>query len=191
MLSSVLSATFNLLFFRSGPQDFPYDIGLTRVLVPTAALANYAVLALALNPIVAAAISLAVVMGTALGVHLVLKARQMEARFTQTYHSMLAVSTVLTLGLLPSFAQIAPELQKIASNPEIADPASIDIPGWAALSMNALNIWNFVVNAHILRHASGVGIGAGLLLALLVAFGVLMFVMFFAMLIGALVGGGT
>lgn len=189
MFQSVLNATVNLLLFRIGPQDFPYDINLTRVLVPTAALANYAVLAMALNPVVAAAMSIAVVMGTAMAAHLILRARKLEARFMQTYHAMLAVSTVLTLALVLPFAQIAPELEKLAQNPEAMDGATLDIPGWAALTMNGLNIWNFVVNAHILRHAAGVGIGGGLLMALLVAFGVLMFVLFFATLAGILVGG--
>ncbi|WP_420465144.1 hypothetical protein [Panacagrimonas sp.] len=188
MFQSVLNATVNLLLFRIGPQDFPFDINLTRVLVPAAALANYAVLVMAVNPVVAAAMSIAVVMGTAMAAHLILRARKLEARFTQTYHAMLAVSTLLTLGLVLPFSQIAPELEKLAQNPEALETASLDIPGWAALTMNALNIWNFVVNAHILRHAAGMGIGGGLLLALLVAFGVLMFVLFFATLAGMLVG---
>lgn len=188
MFQSVLNATVNLLLFRIGPQDFPFDINLTRVLVPAAALANYAVLVMAVNPVVAAAMSIAVVMGTAMAAHLILRARKLEARFTQTYHAMLAVSTLLTLGLVLPFSQIAPELEKLAQNPDALETASLDIPGWAALTMNALNIWNFVVNAHILRHAAGMGIGGGLLLALLVAFGVLMFVLFFATLAGMLVG---
>jgi hypothetical protein len=189
MLSNVLAATLNLLLFRTGPQDFPFEPGLTRVLVPSAALANYLVLAMALNPVMAAGMALGVVIGTALGTHLILRARRMEARFTQTFHALLAVSTILTLGLALPFSQIAPELQKITQDPELAESATLQIPGWAALTMNLLNIWNFVVNAHILRHAAGVGIGLGLLLALLMAFGVLMFVLFFATLAGALVGG--
>ena len=189
MLSNVLAATLNLLLFRTGPQDFPFEPGLTRVLVPSAALANYLVLAMALNPVMAAGMALGVVIGTALGTHLILRARRMEARFTQTFHALLAVSTILTLSLALPFSQIAPELEKLAQNPELAESATLQIPGWAALTMNLLNIWNFMVNANILRHAAGVGVGVGLLLALLMAFGVLMIVLFFATLAGALAGG--
>src|SRR3546814_17766016 len=40
MLASLFSATLRILFFRAGPQDFPYDPRLTAPLAVSAGLAN-------------------------------------------------------------------------------------------------------------------------------------------------------
>ena len=193
MLQSVLTATFNLLFFRAGPQDFPYDPRLTGWLVPIAALSNYFVLSLALPPILAAAIGLAVVIALTFSTRLFLRTRKLEARFMQTLHALLAVSSVMTLALALPFSEIAPELEKFAAmNPGATEPLpAIQIPAWAAFSMNVLNVWNFAVNVQIYRQAGNTSLVAGLLVALLIAFSVLMFVLFFASFVAALFGGGA
>lgn len=192
MLTSVLNATLNLLLFRAGPQDFPYEPRLTGWLVPMAALVNYVVLGLVLPPIIAAAIGIAVVMALSVATRVFLRARGTEARFMQTYHSLLAVSIPMTLLLLYPFSEIAPELQKLSQmEPGPAEPMpELQVPGWAALAMNLLNLWNYLVNAHIFRHAGNLGLGGGLMVALLVAFGVLMFVLVFASFAAAVFGGG-
>ena len=191
MLPSVLTATLNLLLFRIGPQDFPYDPRLTHWLVPIAVLVNYLVLSLALAPLLAAAVSLAVIMATAFATRLMLRARGLEARFMQTFHALLAVSIVMTLALALPFSEIAPELEKLAAmDPSAVEAApEIHVAAWAALMMNALNIWNFAVNAHIYRHAAGFGLAGGLLVALIVSLGVLMFVLIFATFVAGLLGG--
>lgn len=192
MLQSVLIATLNLLLFRAGPQDFPYEPRLTGWLVPLAVLANYFALSLALPPILAGAIGLSVVMALSFATRLYLRLRKREARFMQTFHALLAVSTVMTLALMLPFSEIAPELEKfVATNPGTTEPMpELQVPAWAAFSMNLLNVWNFAVNAHIFRQAGDSGLAAGLLVALLVAFGVLMFVLFFASFIAAVLGVG-
>ncbi len=192
MLQPALIATLNLLFFRAGPQDFPYDPRLTGWLFPIAAVSNYLVLQQALPAVVAAAIGLAIVMALAFSTRLYLRARKLEARYMQTLHSLLAVSSVMTLALILPFSAIAPELQKLAAmNPAPTDAMpELQVPAWAALSMNVLNIWNFAVNVNIYRQAGNAGLAGGLLVALLVAFGVLMFVVVFASFVAALFGGG-
>jgi hypothetical protein len=193
MLQSVLLATLNLLLFRAGPQDFPYEPKLTGWLVPLAVLINYFVLSLALPPILAGAISLAVIMALSFATRLYLRTRKLEGRFIQTFHALLAVSCVMTLALMVPFSEVAPELEKFAAvNPGATDPApAIQIPAWAALTMNLLNIWNVAVNANIFRHAGNTGIAGGLFVSFLVSVGVLLFVLFFASFVAALIGGGT
>lgn len=181
MFSIVASTTLNLLLFRAGPEDFPYVPALTRVLVPLAALINYALLVQALPPLLAMAMALAVVMATGLATRTLLRIRGVEARFMQTFHSLLMVNSVLTMALWLPFSEIAPQLQELSKNPEAMEAgAQLKVSGWAALMMNALNIWNFVVNAHIFRRSANFGFGGGLLVAMLVAMAVLMFVLFFA-----------
>ena len=193
MLQSVLTATFNLLIFRTGPQDFPYDPRLTGWLIPIAALSNYFVLKQAMPAILAAAIGLAVVMAMSFTTRIYLRTRKLEARFMQTLHALLAVSTVLTLALGLPFAEIAPELEKFAAmNPGATEPLpEIQVPAWAAFSMNLINIWNFAVNAHIYRQAGNASLAGGLLVTVLIAFSILLFVLFFASFVAAIFGGAT
>jgi hypothetical protein len=190
LFQSVLTVTLNLLLFRAGPQDFPYDPRLTGWLVPIAVMVNYFVLSLALPPVLAAAIAFAVVMALSFSTRLFLRARNLDSRFMQTFHALLVVSSVMTLALMLPFSEVAPELQRIAATqPGPTDPMpQLDVPTWAALSMNALNIWNFAVNAHIFRQAGNSSLAGGLLVALLVALGMLMFVALFASFVGALFG---
>lgn len=190
MIRAVVLATLNLLFFRTGPQDFPFDIGLTRVLLPLALLANYAVFVMVLEPGLSAAMALAMIGGVAFATRILMRARRFDARFMQTWHALLATGAVLTLALAAPFAQIAPEFAKLAANPELAqDKTTASLPAGPVFIMNAINVWNFAVTAHIYRHAANVSIWVGALLALLVALSTLMFVIFFASLAAALLGG--
>ncbi|TDU24261.1 hypothetical protein DFR24_4526 [Panacagrimonas perspica] len=191
MLQSVLTATFNLLFFRAGPQDFPYDPRLTGWLLPLAALSNYFVLQLALPAILAAAIGLAMVIALSFTTRLYLRSRKLEARYMQTLHALLAVSSVLTLALALPFSEIAPQLEKFAAmNPGATEPMpELQFPAWAGFTMNLLNIWNFAVNVHIYRQSGNASLAGGVLVTMLIAFAVLMFVLFFASFVAALFGG--
>lgn len=191
MFRAVVAATLNLLFFRAGPEDFPFDIGLTRVLLPLALLCNYAVFVMVLPPGLSVAMALAMIGGVAVATRIVLRARRLDARFMQTWHALLATGSVLTLALAPPFAQIAPEFAKLAANPELLqDKTASPLPAGPVFIMNAINVWNFAVSAHIYRHAANVNIWIGALLALLVALSTLMFVVFFGSLAMAILGGG-
>lgn len=191
MFSSALAAILRLLLFRAGPEDFPYAPSLTQLLVPLATLVNYLLLAQALPASLAAAMSLAVVIGTGVGTRVLLRARGLEARFMQTYHALLAANSVLTLALWLPFSEIAPQLRELASDPGALEAGKeLQVPAWAALMMNALNLWNFAVNAHIYRRAANFGLGGGILVAVAVAFAVLMFALFFASVVSMVVGAG-
>ncbi|MGQ0619184.1 MAG: hypothetical protein ACT4QA_04560 [Panacagrimonas sp.] len=192
MFRTVLIATFNLLLFRIGPQDFPYDPRLTGVLAPTAALVQYAVSMLWVPPGLAAASALAMIMGLAVATHMLLRVRHVETRFMQTYHSLLAVSSLLTLATWLPISELAPEMMKISPNAAVTgtDP-NVQLPGGSLFLMFILITWNFIANANIFRHAANLTAGAGLLVALLVWGGVQMFVLFFASAALAIFGSPT
>ncbi|MGQ0502075.1 MAG: hypothetical protein ACT4P0_05610 [Panacagrimonas sp.] len=179
----------NLLLFRAGPQDFPFDPKLTGVLVPITVLVSYVVQMLVYPPLVAAAMALAVVMGLALAVKLVLHFRKLGTRFLQTYHSLLVVNAVTTLLLWPAMSALAPALRKMAAHPKGMEAgAELDIAAGPATLVLVVAIWNFAVSANVFGHATGVGPGRGAAIALMVALGMQMFVLFFSAMAAALVG---
>lgn len=192
MLTQAASVTLRVLLFRAGPQDFPYAPSLTRLLVPLALAANFALLSLAVPGLVAAIMAGTMVLGLAVLTRFVLRLRSMESRYTQTFHTLLATSTALTLLLIPAMAQIAPELRQLAENPQLLQqsPPAVRLPTGPVLAINVLNIWNFAVTAHIFRHATGVRLLAGGLIALAVSATLLMFVLFSSSLLAALFGAG-
>ena len=191
MIGNALRLTLHILLFRAGPQDFPFDPLLTRFLLPFGVLANYAVFAMVLPPGLAVAMAAAMIGGVAIATRLILRARQLDGRFMQTWHSLLACTGTLTLLLIPPFAQIAPEFSRLAENPELAAQNNpVQLPAGPSFIMNILNVWNFAVTAHIYRHAANVNLWIGALLALLVAISTLMFVVFFGSLAGVLLGAG-
>ncbi len=98
---------------------------------------------------------------------------------------------MLTLALALPFAEIAPEFEKLAAmNPGATEAMpEIQIPAWAALMMNVVNLWNFAVNVQIYRQAGNASLALGLVVAVVIAFAVLMFVLFFASFVAALFGG--
>lgn len=189
MLQALFNATINLLLFRGGPQDFPYAPALTRWLVPLAALVTYAVQLTVYPPVMAMAMALASVVGLGFATRLLLRARKLEGRFMQTYHSLLAVTAVMTFALWPVIASITPELARLAQSPAGPEKAApVDLPTGPLLLILLLATWNFAVNANIFRHAANLGAGRGAFVALLIAIALQMFVLFFAMLASALSG---
>lgn len=192
MLASLFSATLRILFFRAGPQDFPYDPRMTAPLAVAAGLAN-GLMFMQVLPIGAALMmAIAMVGGMALGTRAILRARQLDARFHQTFAALLATNAALTFLLVPFFSQIAPMLRELASHPEILEhPEGVKLPSGVAFIMNALNLWSFAVTASIFRHAANVSMALGLLIALLIAVGLLFFVAFAGSFAGMLFGAGT
>ncbi|HEY1077822.1 MAG TPA: hypothetical protein VGE51_14115 [Fontimonas sp.] len=189
MLAQIAAATFRLLGFRAGPQDFPYDPRLTAPLMLFAGLANLLVFVQVLPLPSAVAMAAAMVGGTALVTRSVLRARKVPERFNQTFNALLATSGLLTAALLPLFAQLIPGLEQIAGNPDLLkDPEALKplMPQGVVFMMNLLNFWNFAVTAHIYRHAANVNLGVGLIIALVAAFAVLFCVAFAGAIAGAL-----
>lgn len=192
MLASLFSATLRILFFRAGPQDFPYDPRLIAPLVALAGLAN-GLMFMQVLPIGAALVmAIAMVAGMSLATRVILRTRQLDARYHQTFAALLATNAALTFLLVPFFSQIAPMLRELASHPEILEhPEGVKLPSGVAFIMNALNLWSFAVTASIFRHAANVSMALGLLIALLIAVGLLFFVAFAGSFAGMLFGAGT
>ena len=190
MFVQVVSATLRILFFRAGPQDFPFAQGLTQIFVLLAAAANALVFSLVLPLPMAVAMAMAMVGAVALVTHTVLKARQLGNRFQQTFNALLATTSVLTLALLPPFAQIAPQILELAKNPELLNkPDAVHISTFAVFFMNLVNFWNFAVTAHIFRHAAGVNLWIGFFIAF-IASGIALFLGVVGGSIGGALFGG-
>lgn len=191
MFAQVFAVTLRILGFRAGPQDFPYDPRLTAPLALLAVAANFLIFVQVLPAPSSAAMAAAMVGGTALVARSVLRARGLLGRFTQTFNALMATAALLTLLLLPLFAQVAPALREIAAQPELLEnPDALKLPQGVVFLMNLLNFWNFAVTAHILRHAANVQLWVGILIALIIAFVVLFFVAFAGTFVGALFGVG-
>lgn len=173
MFSQALMVSLRILAFRAGPQDFPYSPQLTQVIAPLAVAANYLVFSQVLPVAMSLAMALTAVAGIALVTRGLLRARQVEARFNQTFNALLATTTLLTLLLIPAFAQLAPKLQELAQNPALMNnPEALQLPQGAAFLMNLLNVWNFAVSTSIFRQAANARLGLGLLFAVCAALSV-------------------
>lgn len=190
MYAQAINATLRILLLRAGPQDFPFAAGLTPGLAVIAVAANAAVFAQVLPPAMAVGIALAMVLAVAAVTQSLLRARGLASRFQQTYNALLATSAVLTLALLPPFAQVAPQILELSKHPELLEhPDQVQLPGLPVFVMNLLNFWNFVVTAHIFRHAANVNLWLGMLIAVLAA-GVMLFIgIIGGTVVGALFGG--
>lgn len=190
MFAEALNATIRILFFRAGPQDFPYAVGIRPALLILAAGANALVFGQVLPTSMAVGISVAMVGGMALVVRWVLRLRNLSERFQQTFDALLATTLLLTLATALPFMQVAPLLSELTKNPEaLKSPEAVKMPGLPVLIMNLLNFWNFAVTAHIFRHAGNVPMWVGFIIAF-VAASIMLFVgvvggTFFGALFGA------
>src|SRR3546814_14647424 len=90
---------------------------------------------------IGAALVMAITMvgGMALATRAILRTRQLDARYHQTFAALLATNAALTFLLVPFFAQIAPMLRELASHPEMLEhPESVKLRPGMAFIMNAL-----------------------------------------------------
>lgn len=188
MLASIVNATLRILTFRAGPQDFPYDPKLTAPLVLLAALAT-GLQAMPLLPFAGAvAAAIATVAALAMATRFVLRMRQLDARFHQTFAALLATNAVLTLLIVPFASQLAPALHEISANPaliEHPEQMKATLPLGVTFLMLLLSFWSLLVNASIFRYAINVSYFAGLM----IAFGVALTLQVFVNVIVSLVVG--
>lgn len=191
MFAQVINATLRILFFRAGPQDFPYANGLTQACVALAVAANALVFSQVLPLSMAIAMAIAMVAAVSLVTQSVLRARKLSNRFQQTFNAMLATTSLLTLALLPPFAHIAPQILEVTKNPELLNnPEALNISSTAVFIINLVNFWNFTVTAHIYRHAAGVNLWVGFFIAF-VAAGIVLFLGVLGGSIGGVLFGGA
>lgn len=164
MLASVSSATLKILFFRAGPEDFPFQAGRNLLLacIAFAVLANAALLSFLVPPGVALAGAAVNTAFLALFTRFALATRKLDNRFQQTFNALLATTGLLTLLMLPFFAKLAPVLAQIAEllqkDPSLANkPEMLPTPPSSAMSaLMMLGIWQIVVICRIFMRAAGV-----------------------------------
>lgn len=192
MLLQTASTALRILGFQAGPQDLPYAPRLTAPLLGLAVGSHLAIYLQLMTLGVALAMALAMVGGTALVVRTVLRARALDNRYTQTYHAMLATSTILTLLLLAPFSAMAPKIAQVAANPELLQqPDQLGVPRGAALLADILFFWGVAVTTHIFRHAAGVRLAWAGLIAVAGTFSVMFMMVFAGSVAQALLGPGA
>jgi hypothetical protein len=206
MLTQAFWTSLRIIAFRAGPEDLPYDPGrqLTGSCVAFALLAN-AVMAstvvatsgMKLSAPLLDTLLLAVATVLALGVctRVVLRTRQLDNRFQQTFNALLLTSSILTLAvalpmhlLEPLEPQIQDYLTKLQAHPELLnDPSAAPLfPGWAmllTLLASWLLLWQFAVTIFIYRRAANTRTGGGIFIALLCVLTVKSFQTLFSALI--------
>jgi len=165
MLKQAAAVALRIALFRAGPQDLPYAPALARATVPLAALAAFLQYRLTLPTFAALAHAAAWIAALALFTHVVLQSRGLVNRFRQTLDSLLLIDGAMTLLMLPALAAIAPHMARIAENPDLA--RSEPVPALPALGVLIVSLWNFIVSAHVYRHALDASPGVGALVALL------------------------
>lgn len=151
--------------FRAGPQDLPFSPQLTQVTVPLAVLAAFLQYRLTLPGLQAAVHAVAWTGALALFTFVLLQSRGMVNRLRQTLDSLYATSAGMALLIVAPFSAIAPHLLRIAENPDLA--RTEPMPPLPALAVIAVSLWNFIVCAHIYRHALNTPPAVGALIALL------------------------
>jgi hypothetical protein len=206
MLTQAFWTSLRIIAFRAGPEDLPYDPGrsLTGACVVFALLANtvLAAMLISVSPVtlkapLLAAVVLAVATVAALAVftRFMLRTRQLDNRFQQTFNALLLTSSALSLALALPLHLLAPLLpsvesyvEKIQQHPELAnDPSAIpDLPGWAgllSLLLPALFAWQFAVTSYIYRRAANTRTAGGIFIALLCLLAVTSFKTLFSVFI--------
>lgn len=180
MFAQAASTTSRILGFKAGPQDFPFAPQMTQTLAPLAVLAMYLEYRYTLPPATSFAQSVAALGALALFTWQLLRLRNLQARFQQTFNALLATGTALTLLLLPAVAMLAPTVKQLAEQPDLM--GTIQVPVLPTLLAAFLSLWNLAVSAHIYRHALNIGAGMSVTAALLGS----LFVTAFAAVAGSL-----
>lgn len=171
MLVRLISLVIDLARFRSGPQDFPYAPTLAASLL----LAQLGVLLIRAQ-LSGAETGEVLPMVLVKGVFafaapwLVLRLRDMHARYWQTLLALVSIELLFTLLLLPLVALTG------QIDPEAPHPLA-PLFGWMALLLMA---WLVLISGHIWRHALNLLFPLGVLiaLALLLAEGALLVSLF-------------
>lgn len=184
MFPQALRVTLALLLFRSGPQDFPYSVPLTRACAGLAVVASLLLMAPMIPWPLALAAALGGVVGLAFFTRTLLRVRKLENRLLQTLGAHYLTGALFALAMWPAFQALAPELTRLLSDPAAMDalrsgqPLNLSPPGWATLWSDVLFFWSLAVSVRIHRMSADLSIPTGLLLTLGAALVMLSFVVF-------------
>lgn len=184
MFPQALRVTLALMLFRSGPQDFPYSVPLTRACAGLAVLASLLLMAPMIPMPLAVAAALGGVAGLAFFTRTLLRVRKVENRLAQTLGAHYLTGALFALALWPAFQALAPELARLLSDPAAMEalrsgkPLPLSPPGWATLWSDLLFFWSLAVSVRIHRLSAGLSLPTSLLLTVAAGLVMLSFVVF-------------
>lgn len=169
--------TLRILLFRAGPQDFPFSPELTRVVLALMLATAWLQSQLTLAPLAAAVHAGATIAVWALFTRALLQARGLLNRYPQTLNALFATTVVVTLLMLAPLSALAPYVEALAEYQEAmrqepapsAIPQPPPLPVLPAFAALLLSLWNFIVSAHIYRHALDVRPAMGAVATLVAA----------------------
>jgi len=163
-MKSLPARILDLCLLRSGPQDLPYSIPLTRnlVIITVGVDLLYAHLLQFPHALPRIALSLGMLLGAP---WLLLGLRQRRERYAQTLAALAGSSIALSMLTLP-LALYAVDLPTLT-------PETKPTPGQLAFAWASLILvsWKLVINSHIYRHA----LDWPRMAAMLLAFGLFVF----------------
>lgn len=176
MLANAAWRTLQILFFRAGPQDFPYSPQLTRatalicMLMTTVLLQLFVPLAIALTVSVSSIAVLASLSQTLLNL------RKLPNRFDQTFGALTSAGIAFCILMLPIMIQTAPSFLKIINDPALlervraGDSDQFQLPVAIALGWDIVFFWSVAVFANIFRQAADFSVAAGVLTVMVLVF---------------------
>lgn len=175
MLTQAFWTSLRILAFRAGPEDLPYDVSgkLSRVCWIFALLSFTSLFALILPVAPALFGALIAVVSIWLVTRGVLRLRGLQNREQQTLNALLLSNALLTLLMIPVFAQLAPvflELfNQLKAHPELSNTPDQwpQPPAAAAVLIDFLGLWQLVVCTRIFSVATGGGTLRGIGMTLL------------------------
>ncbi len=164
MFSALLLRLGSLMVLRAGPQDLPSSSTVLRG--AGAAFVLTTVLQVAPLAGIAAGAGFGLLGLVMYGgfVRMMLSARKLPERYTQTLTALLLSNALLGLLMLIPLHQLGPAVAALAQ-PQ-ADPASVQLPQGPVNAMRLISLWGLIVGGHIFRHALNVNLGIGICVTL-------------------------
>ena len=132
-----LKLLLNVCLFRKGPQEIPHSIQFLRLSTIVYALISYLLILQStdsLNALLQLATELIIIFGFAT---LILSLANKLKRFVQTTSTLLGTDALISTFAIPILATLHQDSSNMS----------------AIMTMLALMIWNWLVTAHIIRHA--------------------------------------
>lgn len=167
VLNQTLRSTLDILLLRSGPQDMPSSWALLQGLTAAFLIINALTLATNLPPVDAVVNAAVVTALLALFTHALLRRRQLQLRFAQTFTAIMATGAVLSLvGIWPILG-LQPFFEALRALPPNPTPEQLPQPPLLpALGYLVIGSWQLVAVGQVYRHALDVTLGRGMMLAM-------------------------
>lgn len=155
LLYQLLQQFFRIAVFRSAPQELPGQAVVLWISIAAAFLTSFGGLLFVYDFAEAIGRSVLALVVPAVMVFLLLKMRNLQNRFNQTFSAMCgsaAVIYVLVLPMMPYLFDADPETES---------------GKWLIMLVLMIDIWALMITAHIFRHALDVGLATGVSFSIL------------------------